>query len=203
VWCHNPTLRRVWGWNSHSRNGNWESAKTPEISEFNYKGQNTSHWGVLYIIGKLSKRRCQKWARMTHLDIWNTSYGKKKGQESNCQFDSRPPKVGNRPDPEACRWSATRRWKALNEGYKFFLDFIPIGGMSKELWPRKVAGVQTGTVSGLPFGSPGIKSHSDVGAAERRREYYMGEGGGFPRIQAVVRLMSPQSPVVCPSTKVF
>jgi hypothetical protein len=36
------------------------------------------------------------------------------------------------------------------------------------------------TISGLLFGSPGTKSHSDVGATERHREYYMGEGGGFP-----------------------
>jgi hypothetical protein len=32
------------------------------------------------------------------LDICSTSYGKKKGRKSNCQFDSRPLKVGNRPD---------------------------------------------------------------------------------------------------------
>jgi len=35
-------------------------------------------------------------------------------------------------------------------------------------------------VSGLLLGSPGTKSHSDVGAVGRHREYYMGEGGGFP-----------------------
>jgi hypothetical protein len=29
----------------------------------------------------------------------------------------------------------------------------------------------------------------------------MGEGGGFPRIQAVVSLVSPKLPVACPSTK--
>jgi hypothetical protein len=29
----------------------------------------------------------------------------------------------------------------------------------------------------------------------------MGEGGGFPRVQAVVSLVSPKSLVVCPSTK--
>jgi hypothetical protein len=29
-------------------------------------------------------------ARMTCLDIYNTSYGKKEGPESNWQFDSRP-----------------------------------------------------------------------------------------------------------------
>jgi len=41
----------------------------------------------------------------------------------------------------------------------------------------------------------------DVGATERRKEYYMGEGGGFPRIWAVVSLVSPESPVACLSTK--
>ncbi len=29
----------------------------------------------------------------------------------------------------------------------------------------------------------------------------MGEGGGFPRVQAVVSLVSPELPVACPSTK--
>jgi len=29
----------------------------------------------------------------------------------------------------------------------------------------------------------------------------MGEGGGFPRIWAVVNLVSPKSPVACPNTK--
>jgi hypothetical protein len=73
--------------------------------------------------------------------------------------------------------------------------------MSKELCARKVARVQTGRVSRLLFRSSGIKNHSDVGAAERHREYYMGEGDGFLRIQAVMSLLSLESPVVCPSTK--
>jgi hypothetical protein len=53
------------------------------------------------------KCRCLKWACMTRLIIWNTSYGKKKGWKSNWQFDSWPQKVENRPDFRACRWSAT------------------------------------------------------------------------------------------------
>jgi hypothetical protein len=59
-------------------------------------------------------------------------------------------------------------------------------------------------VSRLLLGNPRTKSHSDVGAVERHREYYMGEGGGFLRIRAVVSLvspMSPKSPMACPSTK--
>jgi hypothetical protein len=114
------------------------------------------------------------------LDICNTSYAKKKDRESNWQFDSRPLKVRNLPDPDSCRWSATHRWKVLNESYKFASNLIPIGGMSKELWPYKVARVQIGTISGLLLGSFEIKSRSDVGAVEKHREYYKGEGGGFP-----------------------
>jgi hypothetical protein len=149
----------------------WESFRTLENSEFNCRGQNTVHWGVLYIIGKLSKCKCRKWDRINHLDICNTSYGKKKGWESNWQFDSRPLKVSNWPDPGVCRCSATHYGKALEESYKFALDLILIGGLNEKLWFRKVPGVQTGTVSGLFLGSPETKSHSDVGAAERHKIY--------------------------------
>jgi hypothetical protein len=46
-----------------------ESQWTFESSKSNCKGQNPLDWGVPYIIGNLLKRRCLKWARMTHLDI--------------------------------------------------------------------------------------------------------------------------------------
>jgi hypothetical protein len=99
--------------------GDLESSGTPECLEFNSKGQNTSPWGVLGVIGKVLKFKYPKWPRIGHLDICSPSYGQKKSRESNWQFDSRPLKVGNRPAPDK-RWgSATRRWKALEEGYKF------------------------------------------------------------------------------------
>ncbi len=56
-------------------------------------------------------------------------------------------------------------------------------------------------ILGLPFGSLETKSHLDMAPMERRRVYYMGEGGGFPRVRAVVSQVSPELPVVCPSTK--
>jgi hypothetical protein len=139
--------------------------------------------------------RYLKWARIAHLDIWNTSYGQKKGQESNWQFDSRPLKVKNRPDSLVCRQHATYRWKALNEGYNFALDLITIGGLHKKLCAFKIAGVPAGVpvaaISGLPLGSPGTKSHLDVTSVERHRVYYKGEGGDFPQVQAVVSLVCP------------
>jgi hypothetical protein len=51
-----------------------------------------------------------------------------------------------------------------------------------------VSGLQLG-VSGLQLGSPGKKSHLDVAPTERCREYYMGEGGGFPQVWSVVSQM--------------
>jgi hypothetical protein len=46
-----------------------ESQWTPKSSEGNFRGQNQLDWKVIYIIEKLLKPRCLKWARMTHLDI--------------------------------------------------------------------------------------------------------------------------------------
>jgi hypothetical protein len=104
----------------------------------------------------------------------------KEGRESNWQFDSQPQKVKNRPNLDV-RWrSATWRWKALKKSYKIGLDLVPIGGWGEKLWWSKISGDQTGTISGLHFGSLETKSHLGVGAVEQRREYYMGEGGGFP-----------------------
>jgi hypothetical protein len=101
--CHNPSLglttkvklckgtgqeecERVWAWRLTFPNELpfWELKFwwTPEPSESDCKGQNSSHLGVIYIIRKLLKCRWLKWARMTHLDICNISYDKKKGRES-------------------------------------------------------------------------------------------------------------------------
>jgi hypothetical protein len=138
---------------------------------------------------------------MSHLDICNTSYDEKKGWESNWQFNSRPLKVGNQPDPDVCRWSATHRWKVLDEAYNYASDLIAIGGLHMKLCALKVAGVPVVGISRFPLGTPGTKSHLDVAPVENCRVYYMGEGGGFPRVRIVVSLASPESPMACPNTK--
>jgi hypothetical protein len=122
-----------------------------------------------------------KMACMTHLYIRNTSYGQKKGRESNWQFDSRPLKVENHPDLLMCKWRATYIWKALDEGYNFALDLIPIGGLHAKLWTPKVAGVWTVGILGLPLESLGTKWYLGAGPVARHRVYYKGEGGGFPK----------------------
>jgi hypothetical protein len=60
-----------------------ESQWTPESSKRNSRGQNPSVQRVLYIIAKLLKFKCLKWAHIAHLDIWNANYDQKKGWESN------------------------------------------------------------------------------------------------------------------------
>jgi hypothetical protein len=177
---------RVWGNEPSHPQGvpfwELESRWIPKSLKDDCRGQISMAWGVLYIIGNLLELRCLKWAQITHLDIWNTSYGQKKGRESNWQFDSWPLKVGNRPNPGVYRWSATHRWKALNEGYNFASYFISIGGLHAKLWRPKVARVPTLAISRLSLGSPETKSHLDVGPMERRRVYYKGEGDGFPQV---------------------
>jgi hypothetical protein len=83
----------------------WEldSQWTPESLERNCKGQNSLDWRIPYTIEKILKFKCLKWARITHLHIWNTSYGQKKSWESNWQFDSRSLKVGNWFNVLVCR----------------------------------------------------------------------------------------------------
>ncbi len=133
VWGHEPSHSQV---NSHV--GNWSPERTPESSERDCRGQNPLHWGVLYIIGMLLKRRCLKWARIAHLDIYNASYGQKNGRESKWQFDSWPLKVENQPDFRACKKPATYRWKALDKGYNFASDLIIIEVCTRSYAPSKL-----------------------------------------------------------------
>jgi hypothetical protein len=113
--------------------GDLESSGTPECLVLDNKAQNTSHWGVLCVIGKVFRRRYRKWPRIGHLDIFLQSYGQKKGWESNWKFDSRPVKVGNRPLPDLRIESVRCRWKDLDEGYKFGSELVAIKLRSREL----------------------------------------------------------------------
>ncbi len=64
-----------------------------------------------------------------------------------------------------------------------------------------MVGIPIAGILRLSLGSPGTKNHLDVAPMESYRVYYMGEGGGFPQVWAMVSLVSPKSPVVCLSTK--
>ncbi len=179
----------------------FESQWTLEFSKSNWRGKNLLDWRVPYFIWKFLDRRCLKWARMTHLGTYNTSYGQNKGWETNCQFNSQPLKVGNCPDSLMCRWHATYCWKVFDKGYNFSWNLTSIKGLHTKLWASKVVGVPILGISGFSLGSPETKWHLDAGPVARHKVYNKGEGGGFPQVRAVVNLVSPCLLVVHPCTK--
>jgi hypothetical protein len=71
----------------------------------------------------------------------------------------------------------------------------------QEVMNAQSLGSPNRTISGLPLGSPGTKGHLDMAPVEWRKVYYMGEGGGFPWVRAVVSQVSLELPMACPSTK--
>jgi hypothetical protein len=122
---HTPKLVRV--------GESWSPKRTPETSESVLRGQNSMASCAPYINGKLLKCRCLKWARIAHLDIWNTSYGQKSNSRESASFDSRPLKVGNRPEILGCRKRTTYRSKGLDETYNFASDGKSIWALIRKL----------------------------------------------------------------------
>jgi hypothetical protein len=174
---------------------------TFESLKSNFKGQISLDQKVIYIIEKLLEHRYLKWVRMTRLNTWNTSYGQKKGRESNWQFDSWPLKVGNRPNFLVFKWCATYRWKDLDKGYNFVLNLTSIRGMHTKLWAPKVARVSTLGISRPVLESLGTKWHLGDGPVAKHKIYYKGESCGFPQVRAVMNFMNPCLPMVHPCTK--
>jgi hypothetical protein len=150
-----PYFGRVWGWSpTLEKNEDLESSGTPECLEFDSKAQNTSHWGVLGVIGKFLKRRYRKWPRIGHLDIFSPSYGQKKGRESVWLPTTKSREsTSSRPPNWECDTSLKRSRRGLQVWFR----------------PRRDQTLQSGVISSQ---SPGKKWHSGVGAAESHRVYY-------------------------------
>jgi hypothetical protein len=97
--CRNPSLARLWT----KREGRITSRAPGSAKECEGMNLHTPKWTPIARVGvsnglpnfqsmiigvkthqletfleKLLKRRCLKWALMTHLDTWNTSYGQRK-----------------------------------------------------------------------------------------------------------------------------
>jgi hypothetical protein len=179
-----------------------ESSRTPECSELDSKGQNTSHCSVLGVIGKVLKRRYRKWPRIGHLDICNPSYGQEKGRESNCQFDSWPLKVGNRPLYDVRFGSATWRWKDIDEGYNFGSDLVATQLCSRKLWWFKVPGVPPGQFRNFISGVPRI-CVIWMWSPRRAIENTIGSKVvAYSQVRAVVSLVCPSARDKCQHPKV-
>jgi hypothetical protein len=127
-----------------------------------------SHWPF----GHLSPKLWAKEGPEVKLAIW---FPTTKSREST--FFRRP------------NWECDTYLERSRQGLQLW--FRPCRDQTSQLgvMSSQSPGTPTGTISGLQLGSPGKKSHLNVVSAEWRREYYMGEGGGFPRIWAVVCLV--------------
>jgi hypothetical protein len=119
-----------------------ESLWSPKFLKSDFRGWISLDWKFHYIIEKLLRSGCLKWACLIHLSTYNTSYGRKNGRKLKCQFDSWPLKVGKCLNLGVFRGRDTYCWNALNKGYTFALDLTSIRGLHKKLWASKVARVQ-------------------------------------------------------------
>jgi hypothetical protein len=93
-------------------------------------------------------------------------------------------------------WECDTSLERSRRGLQVWLDLVAIRLRNRELWAPKVPGLHPGRfrddfgiISGFHFGSPGNLCHLDVAPTGRRRVYYMGDGGGIPRVRAVVSLV--------------
>jgi hypothetical protein len=141
-----------------------------------------SHWSF----GHLQPKLWAKEGPRVKLAVWLPTT---KSREST---SSRPPNW-------KCNMALERSWRGLQLWFKPRCD---------QTWKSGVMSSQssetpTGTISGLQLRSPGKKSHLDVASVERCREYYMGEGGGFPRVRAVVSLVCQSARGLSQHPRVF
>jgi hypothetical protein len=69
------------------------------------------------------------------------------------------------------------------------------------LWVSKVAKVLISRIAKLLTWESWEKRHLDVASITCHKEYYKGEGGGFPQLRAMVSLVNPCMPMVRSCTK--
>jgi hypothetical protein len=154
-----PTLGKV---------GDLESSRTPEGSELDSKGQNTSHWGVLGVIGKVLKRRYRKCPCIGNSDICSPSLGKRRaGSYVRNRHKSRESTSSRYPNRE-CDTALERSRRRLQLWFKPRRDpTLQSGVMAVQS-----SGSPVGTKSGLHFGSPGNLCHLDAPSVASCRKYY-------------------------------
>jgi hypothetical protein len=155
TYCRNPTLAKCGGEAQHLEKVRiWNPLGLPNVQSSTARPK-APRIGVFLVSLKSS------WSvdieNGLALAIWTSVAQvmgkKKKGRESNCQFDSRPLKVGNRHLPDLGIESAIRRWKDDDEGYKFGSDLVAIRLCSRELWAPKVPRFHPGQLRDN-FGTP-------------------------------------------------
>jgi len=97
--------------------------------------------------------------------------------------------TSSRPSNWECNMALERSRRRLQLWFRPHHDHtLQSGGMSAQS-PETPTETISWQFWDSNLGVPGKKSHLDVALAERCREYYMGEGGGFPWVRAMVSLV--------------
>jgi len=186
------------------KSGNLESSGTLTTSELDCRAQNTLSWSVLYTIGKALKCTCWNglaWAIWTfaaqvmverrarsQIAVWLSTTKSRELTRPRCvQIE--------------CDTSLERSWGELQNFFRPHPNLRSEPRVMSSQSPESPNRDNFETISGFLLGSLGNKSYLDAGATEQRREYYMGEGDGFPWVWVVVSQVSPRLPVACPNTK--
>jgi hypothetical protein len=164
---------------------------------------------ALYINEKVLKCRCPKWARIAHLDIWNTSYGQKKARESNSRdsasFDSRPLKVGNRLEILGCKKTCDIPLERSRQDLQlFFRRWVDRRSALKVMKLQSRRSPENARFRDSHVGVPevpGQNGHLDATPATSHRVYYKGKVVASPKVRAVVSLVCPCCPWLVPTPK--
>jgi hypothetical protein len=127
-----------------------------------------SHWSF----GHLQLKLWAKEGPGVKLAVWLPTTKSRESTSSWCRLEESDMEL------ESSRWE-------LQLWFKTRLDPSLGRGVMVVQSSRSLAG----TISGLHFESPNKMCHLDVVSATSRKEYYMGEGGGFPWVRAVVSLV--------------
>jgi hypothetical protein len=170
---------------------------------FKERLQRSKHFALrtFYIIGKLWKCRCLKWARMTHLTFATQVMAKRKVGSQTGSLTPDHKKLGIDSIP-VCAGGV---WHTIGKLLTRATTFLETSSWS-EVWtrnysPTKLWESKPWQFRNSPLGVSGQKNHLDVGLTKKRIEYYMGEGGGFPWVRAMMNLVSLRSPMACPNTE--
>jgi hypothetical protein len=193
----------VWEGNSHSQK--WENGVLRDSQKFRrrFEGPN-----LLALVCSLYQ--------------WKGLEAQMSKMASHCPFGHLQPKLWakERPGVKLAVWlpitksrkstSSRRRLKECNmalgssrRGLQLWFKSRPDPSLGRGATGSKVSGLQPGTILGLQLGSPGKKSHLDVASAESYRVYYMGEGGGFPWVRAMVSLVCKSARGLSQHPRVF
>jgi hypothetical protein len=90
-------------------------------------------------------------------------------------------------------WKCNMAFKRSRRGLQLWFRLCCVRTLQSGVMAVQSSGSPTRTISRLDFGSPKNLCHLDVASTASCREYYMGEGGGFPRVRAMVSLVCPSA----------